>query len=210
MNTLILATGNAHKVEEFTAILAPLGWTVTALGALHPGFPEPEETAPDFLGNSRLKALAALALLPAGSAVVADDSGLEVPLLEGAPGVFSARYAERAGSGSGDAANRTELIRQLRAAGLRDGERTPAAFVCAVTLLRADGSALQALGRCEGSVGLDERGSQGFGYDCLFHPRLPDGSGSPLTFAQMGPEDKHALSHRGMALQELSRKLSQA
>lgn len=208
MQTLILATGNRHKVEEFSQILAPCGWHIRALGDVLPGFPEPEETAPDFVGNARLKALAARSLLPSDSIVVADDSGLEVASLGGEPGVYSARFAQRAGTGSGDADNRTELVRRLRATGLTEPNFAPAAFVCALSFL-APHREVQALGRCEGAVGLREQGDQGFGYDSLFHPQLADGSLSPLTFAQMTALDKHALSHRGKALEQLARRLSQ-
>jgi len=205
MNNLILATGNAHKVEEFTQIL--VDWNVLALGRLIPGFPEPEETAPDFLGNSRIKALAALSLLPQGSTVVADDSGLEVPLLNGEPGVYSARFAQRAGNGEGDAANRTELVRRLVAAGLSGNGRTPAAFACALTFLSPERE-IQVIGHCHGQVGLLEKGEHGFGYDALFYPTLRDGTESPLTFAQMTAQAKHELSHRGLALAKLAKALA--
>lgn len=205
MNNLILATGNAHKVEEFTQIL--VAWNVLALGRLIPGFPEPEETAPDFLGNSRIKALAALTLLPQGSTVVADDSGLEVPLLDGEPGVFSARFAQRAGNGEGDAANRNELLRRLAAAGITGNQRTPAAFACALTFLSPERE-IQVIGHCHGKVGLEEKGEHGFGYDALFYPTLEDGTDSPLTFAQMSAQAKHGLSHRGLALAKLAKALA--
>lgn len=208
MKTLILATGNRHKVEEFSQILVPCGWQVRALGEVLPGYPEPDETAPDFAGNSRLKALAARTLLPPDSIVVADDSGLEVEALQGEPGVHSARFAQRAGRGSGDASNRAELVRRLHGIGLTEADLSPAAFVCAVTFL-APQRQIQASGRCEGAVRLVEQGEHGFGYDSLFHPRLLDGTLSSLTFAEMPAQDKHALSHRGKALEELARILSQ-
>ena len=125
---LAVATGNAHKLQEFGEILGPAGFEVRSIRAWLPLVPEPDETEPDFPGNSALKARFALdslrtaALDPATLpfAVVADDSGLAVDLLNGEPGVFSARFAERAGHGSGDAANRTELVRRLRLLGLDD------------------------------------------------------------------------------------------
>ncbi|MEN9353387.1 MAG: hypothetical protein RL318_712 [Fibrobacterota bacterium] len=203
---MILATGNRHKLEEFQQILEPIGWNVLSLGALIPGFPEPEEIATDFLGNSRIKALSAQTLLPPGHAVVADDSGLEVPLLNGEPGVFSARFAQKAGHGDGDAANRSELIRRLKLAGLTEGELTPAAFVCAVTFHSPERE-LQVEARCFGLVGLKEQGEGGFGYDSLFFPLLANDTASPLSFAQMPSEAKHALSHRGKALEKLSEAL---
>jgi non-canonical purine NTP pyrophosphatase (RdgB/HAM1 family) len=207
MNAMILATGNRHKLEEFTQILTPAGWNVLSLGDLVPGFPEPEETAPDFLGNSRIKALSAMTLLPIGHTVIADDSGLEVALLAGEPGVYSARFAQRAGHGEGDAANRTELVLRLQDAGLAPGELTPAAFVCALTMISPE-KEIQVEGRCEGWVGLVAQGDHGFGYDPLFFPKLADQSASPVTFAQMPADEKHTLSHRGKALAKLARVLT--
>lgn len=206
---LALATGNAHKLQEFSEILAPAGWEVRGLKAWLPSIPEPEETEPDFQGNALLKARFALAKLEEAGvaslpdALAADDSGLSVDALGGAPGVVSARYAELAGRGTGDAANRLELVRNLSAIGVRE-ERFHAAFICAIAYLEiATGRFLTVEGKCRGEVGLVEHGDGGFGYDSLFRPILPDGSVSPQTFAQMSSAAKHGLSHRGNALQAL-------
>lgn len=207
--TIAVATGNAHKLREFAEILAPLGWTVRSIREWLPSVPEPEETEPDFPGNSALKARFALTALraapvaqPLPDAVVADDSGLSVDVLGGEPGVFSARFAERAGNGSGDAANRAELVRRLRAAGATE---SVAAFHCAIHWVPMDGAReLGVEGLCPGRVGLVERGCEGFGYDSLFRPILPDGSVSEGTFGELPSELKHALSHRGAALGKLA------
>lgn len=209
---LAVATGNAHKLQEFGEILGPAGFEVRSIRAWLPLVPEPDETEPDFPGNSALKARFALDSLRAAAldpatlpfAVVADDSGLAVDLLDGEPGVFSARFAERAGHGSGDAANRTELVRRLRLLGLDDAGHTDAAFVCAIHAIElGSGRQIGALGRCAGAVCLQERGTEGFGYDSLFRPILPDGSLSEGTFGELPSAIKHTLSHRGKALRDL-------
>ena len=208
---LALASGNRHKLQEFGEILEPLGWDVVSVREWIPDLPEPEETEPDFPGNARLKLHHALGLLAARGggrlpdAVAADDSGLSVDLLGGDPGVFSARFAERAGRGSGDAANRAELVRRLTESGMHRGDVAAAAFHCAIAV-RAPGSTggLDALGTCPGAVGLEERGDGGFGYDPLFFPTLEDGTLSDRTFAELPATSKHGLSHRGRALRALA------
>ncbi len=205
MQTVVIATGNAGKVAEFAHMFQPLHFGVKALGELIPGFPEPEETAPDFAGNAAIKARAARDLLPEGTWVIADDSGLSVDLLDGAPGVYSARFAARAGNGQGAADNRRELVRRLREKGLTGTETTPASFFCALHLIRPEGE-ISVLGRCPGAAGLVERGDHGFGYDSLFFP-LISGRLSSQTFAEIDAAAKDALSHRGRALTELVRRL---
>lgn len=211
---LAVATGNAHKLREFDEILSPLGWTVRSIRDWLPSVPEPDETEPDFPGNSALKARFALGELRAAAlegvlphAVVADDSGLAVDVLGGEPGVFSARFAERAGNGSGDAANRAELVRRLRGAGMTENDQTPAAFHCAIHWISLDGREIEVEGLCPGRVGLVERGNEGFGYDSLFRPVLLTGAVSEGTFGELPSETKHALSHRGAALRKLASKL---
>ncbi|HOX53447.1 MAG TPA: non-canonical purine NTP pyrophosphatase, partial [Fibrobacteria bacterium] len=138
LRILALATGNAHKLQEFSEILAPAGWQVRSLKEWLPAIPEPDETEPDFQGNALLKARFALEHLRQArleslpDALAADDSGLAVDALGGAPGVVSARYAELAGRGSGDAANRAELLRNLSGKG---SDRFDAGFVCAIAFL---------------------------------------------------------------------------
>jgi XTP/dITP diphosphohydrolase len=214
---LALASGNRHKLQEFQEILGPLGWNVVSIREWVPDLADPDETEPDFAGNARLKlshalsALGASPVRPLPQAVAADDSGLSVELLGGEPGVFSARFAERAGNGSGDADNRLELLRRLRAAGLAGTSLAPAAFVCAIAFRElGSGRDVDALDRCLGAVGLSEAGGGGFGYDPLFHPRLSDGTISVSTFAELPSETKHALSHRGLALRDLAHRLGGA
>ena len=191
MPALLLATRNAHKTIEVRAILAPAGWTVTDLSA-YPDWPEVEETGATFADNAALKALAASARLP-GVVVLADDSGLEVDALDGAPGVYSARYA---GPGADDAANRCQLLAELARVGVL--ERRPAArFHCHVTLAR-DGARVAGFdGTVEGTLVPVERGAGGFGYDPLF---VPEGFGE--TFGELTPEVKNRLSHRARALEQ--------
>ena len=209
---LAVATGNAHKLQEFQEILGPAGYEARSIREWLPSIPEPEETEPDFPGNSALKARFALEALRAAGldpaslpfAVVADDSGLAVDVLGGDPGVFSARFAERAGHGQGDAENRMELVRRLREAGVGEDEHVAAAFVCAIHWIECvTGRDIAALGSCNGVVVLQERGTEGFGYDSLFRPFLLDGSLSDGTFGELPSMLKHSLSHRGQALRDL-------
>jgi len=213
MKTMAVATGNKHKLQEFGEILAPMGWKVASIREWLPQVPEPEETEPDFEGNAALKCRFAVGVLrQAGlvslpDAVCADDSGLAVNVLGGAPGVYSARFAERAGHGSGDADNRQELVRRLKMAGLVAPSTTPAAFACAIHFQDLSvGTHHSALAWCEGRVGLEEKGNSGFGYDPLFYPLL-NGDVSDRTFAELPSETKHALSHRGKALRMLAARL---
>jgi len=189
---LVMATTNAHKLDEARAILAEVGIEVLA-----PPRPLPlvEEDAPSFAGNAAKKARAAAALL--GLPVLADDSGLVVDALSGAPGVWSARYA---GLGADDAANNALLVERLVALGVRD----PAArFVCHVVVARPDGGLLaEAEGRVEGVIRWPGVGAHGFGYDPLFH-HPPSGR----RLAELGPHAKNAVSHRGAALRALATRL---
>jgi len=214
---LALASGNKHKLQEFEEILGPAGWKVETIRRWVPDLADPDETESDFPGNAKLKLLHAAALLKASSerplpdALAADDSGLSVSVLGGSPGVFSARFAELAGSGSGDAANRRELLRRLSLAGLSGSDTTPASFACAIAFLHLETNRIvDAFAECEGRVGLREKGGGGFGYDPLFFPILPGRILSELTFAELPSAAKHALSHRGKALARLASALESA
>jgi len=211
---LALASGNTHKIQEFGEILAPIGWEVVSIRRWIPDLADPEETEPDFRGNARLKLeharehLRDSGVRPLPRALAADDSGLSVACLGGEPGVHSARFAARAGTGSGDAANRQELARRLRDAGILPGETTPAAFVCAIAFAEMEPDRLvEAMAACPGAVGLDERGQGGFGYDSMFFPVLSDNRLSDLTFSELPSATKHSLSHRGLALKALVARL---
>lgn len=193
MMTLYLATGNAHKAEEFAELLRGLPVEMKPAGELPGGMPEVEETGERFAENAALKARALAAMAPAGSWVLADDSGLCVDALGGAPGVHSARYA---GPGGDAAANTARLLREM--AGVEASRRT-ARFVCVLCLLPCGGGeAVYLEGRCEGRILEAARGNCGFGYDPVFCP-----AGESRSFAEMGEAEKHARSHRGAAVARL-------
>lgn len=197
LRTLVLATGNAHKVGELRHILArvieDLGIELVGQSEFPHVMPV-AETEVSFVGNATLKArsVAQATGLPA----LADDSGLSVDVLGGAPGIFSARWSgSRAGEGADragvDAANLELLLEQL--ADVPD-EHRGAAFQCAAVLVLPDGTHHEAMGQVRGRLLREPRGEGGFGYDPIFVPE-----GGELTTAQMSPEDKHAISHRGRA-----------
>ena len=197
--TIVVATGNAHKLTEIEAILSAVlpGTRFVAVGQLG-DFPDPEETGATFADNALIKARAAVA--ETGFAAVADDSGLVVDALDGEPGVYSARYA---GVHGDDAANNAKLLDKL--SGVPDAERT-ARFMSVVALVRPDGTQLLGTGACEGRIGHTPRGEHGFGYDPLFLPDSTPGT----TMAELAPEEKNAISHRFFALQDLSAQLTQS
>jgi XTP/dITP diphosphohydrolase len=189
---LVAATANPAKLAEIAAIL---GDRVELL-------PRPTdvadvvEDAPDLIGNARLKAVAIMRA--SGRAAVADDSGLEVDALGGAPGVRSARFA---GEHATDADNVVELLARL--VGVADRRARFRTIACVV---RADGSEVIAEGMCAGTISDAPRGDGGFGYDPVFVP--DDGDGR--TFAEMSAGEKHAISHRGRAFESLARELEDA
>ena len=188
--TLVAATGNPGKLAELERLLDGLGWEVVAQSAF--GVEPPPEDGLTFVENAIVKARHAAERT--GRPALADDSGIVVDALGGAPGVHSARYA---GTGGGDAANNEKLIRAL--AGLPEGERT-ARFECAVVWMRGprDPVPLIARGTWAGRVLNAPRGTNGFGYDPLF---LDPATG--CTAAELSPERKDARSHRGQALRAL-------
>ena len=188
--TLVAATGNRAKLAELERLLAGIGWEVVAQAAL--GVESPPEDGLTFVENAIIKARHAAERT--GRPALADDSGLVVDALGGAPGVRSARYA---GEGGDDAANNEKLVREL--AGVPPEERT-ARFECAVVWMRhpSDPVPIIARGTWEGRVLEAPRGTKGFGYDPLFLDPL-----SGLTAAELSPERKDALSHRGQALRAL-------
>lgn len=190
---LYLATGNPHKVEEFSRLFAEAGAAVEVCSAADVGgMPAVEETQKTFVGNARLKARALRQDAPTRDWVLADDSGLEVPALGGEPGVQSARYA---GNHATDADNRKKLLERLSG---KTGAEREAAFVCVLVLLGPDNVEKVFEGRCAGRIIDQEKGAGGFGYDPIF---VPDGREE--TFAEAAPEVKDRLSHRGRALRAL-------
>jgi XTP/dITP diphosphohydrolase len=185
MRRLLIATKNAHKTSEIRAMLG-VEWQVEDL-TTHPEVPAPEETGATFAENAAIKALAASGIFP--GIVLADDSGLEVDALGGAPGVISARYA---GANASDADNRAKLLRELREFPAK------ARFRCSMVLARG-GKALGTFdGKVEGVVIGGERGAGGFGYDSLFVPE-----GFSGTFGELPVETKNQLSHRARALEKV-------
>lgn len=195
--TVVVATGNAHKVTEIEAILAPVmpGTSFYALGELG-DFPEPVENGDSFTENAIIKAQAACG--QTGLPAVADDSGLVVDALSGEPGIMSARWA---GVHGDDARNNAKLMREME--GVSDEDRT-ARFHSSVVLIYPDGSVLTGEGDCEGMIGREPKGENGFGYDPLFWPAETPGR----TMAELEPAEKNAISHRGYALADLARQLS--
>ena len=194
--TVLVATNNAHKAAEIADALAFTGWTFITLkqaGLVS----DPEETGTTFAENARIKALAAHEL--SGMATLADDSGIAVDALDGAPGVFSARYA---GDHGDDTANNNLLVANLE--GLLFEERT-GRFVCALAFVDEDGTELAAEGKVEGRVGFAPRGENGFGYDPLFWPEEYDWK---CTFAEVPMAEKAIISHRGRALRALAEKIA--
>lgn len=194
MTRLVLASRNAGKLEELRALLAPLGWAPALLSEFSDG--AAEETAPSFVENAIAKARFAAAA--SGLPALADDSGLEVAALDGAPGVRSARYA---GEDADDAANNHRLLAALDSVPI---ERRAARFVCVVALLRhpEDPVPIIAQGFWRGRILDAPRGDGGFGYDPLFHVPERDCAAAELSAA-----DKRQLSHRGRALRALAERL---
>ena len=184
---LVLASHNAGKLAEFSALVEPLGVSLVSAGSL--GLAEPEETASDFVGNARLKAT--LAAKAAGLPALADDSGFCVAALGGAPGLYSARWA-------GPDRDFLFAMQRVQRECAADPDRR-AWFVCALCLAWPDGETASFLGRVEGRMVWPPRGDRGFGYDPMFAPL-----GGPLSYGEMAPEEKHATSHRARAMAQLA------
>ena len=182
---LVCASANPDKVVEIAAILHG----VVELLPRPREIPDVVEDADTLVGNARLKAAAICAAT--GMAAVADDTGLEVAALSGAPGVFAARYA---GEGCSYADNRQKLLRELGESADRS-----AIFRTCVVVCYPDGSELVVDGECPGSITDAERGARGFGYDAVF---APNGAGG-RTFGEMTDDEKNAISHRGRAFRNL-------
>lgn len=182
MPTVIVATGNPGKLEEMHTYLANLGWQL----ALKPPEIDVDETGTTFLENARLKA--SVVARATGQWAIADDSGLMVDALDGAPGLYSARYA------STDAKRIERLLKELK-----EVENRTAQFVCAIALAQPDGTiALETEGICPGEIAIAPRGEGGFGYDPVFYvPAVQQ------TFAEMSQADKDHISHRGVAFSQL-------
>ena len=183
---LVLASHNPGKLREIEALLRPHGVKVVSAAAL--GLPEPEEDAPDFVGNARIKALAAAAA--SGVPALADDSGFCVGALNGEPGIFSARWA-------GPAMDFKAAMKTVndRIGGWEDRR---AWFIAALCVAWPDGRTETFVGRVDGVGVWPPRGGRGFGYDPMFVP-----SGCQETFGEMEPGEKHAVSHRARAFAQV-------
>lgn len=187
MKKLVLASANQHKLQEIQSILKDFEFELVTMKAAGYGDDDIDESGTTFEENSLIKAMAVHNRLKV--AALADDSGLEVDYIGGAPGVYSARYA---GEPKSDEKNNEKLLAALK--GANDAERT-ARFVTVLTLVFENGDTLVARGTVEGKIGFEAKGENGFGYDPLFIvPELGK------TFAELTESEKNALSHRGNAL----------
>lgn len=184
LDELVIATHNAGKAREISALLRPYVRSFFTAGELN--LPEPEETGSSFAENAKIKALAAAK--SAGKPALADDSGLSVIALDGAPGIYSARWG---GETKDFALAMRRVYDELEA--LKATDRS-AAFVCALALAYPDGQCVTFEGQCEGDITWPPRGDKGFGYDPIFQP-----AGYSQSFAEMDSALKQALSHRGKA-----------
>ena len=194
---LIVASHNAGKAREIAALLRPLG--IEAVGAAALGLAEPEETGVTFGANAALKARAAAAA--SGEPALADDSGLVVPALDGAPGIYSARWA---GPGKDFRVAMDRIEAELAARGC-EPVGAEAYFVCALSLGWPDGHCETVEGRVDGTLAFPPRGRHGFGYDPIFVPE-----GHARAFGEMVPEEKQPLTHRARAFAQLAAALRPA
>lgn len=193
---IVAATQNKHKIEEISAITKPLSMEI--ISRQEAGVPDFEvvEDGDTFEENSEKKARAIMEAC--GQITIADDSGLMVDALGGAPGVYSARYA---GEDGNDAKNNVKLLAMMSDVPM---EQRTAKFVSVITMVYPDGETLVARGECRGHIIFEEKGDNGFGYDPLFVPE-----GFTKTFAELTGEEKNKISHRASALRELERLLKE-
>lgn len=196
---IALATTNRHKAREVAEILRPFGIEIDVPESL----PTVVETGITFEENAILKAASAAATL--GRPALAEDSGIVVEALDGAPGIYSARYA---GPGADDLANRTKLLDEIAKRRLVDPK---AAFVCAAVVVDPSGKVrFEATGRVEGVVRGPARGTHGFGYDPIFHHVSARHPAPGVRFSELSAEEKNEISHRGIALRALATQLRRA
>lgn len=193
---IVAATGNKHKIEEIESITKKFGMNVITKAEAGVGDLEVEETGTTFEENSLIKAEAIMKAT--GMPAIADDSGLEADALNGAPGIYSARFS---GEGATDESNNAKLLKLME--NIPDDERS-ARFVSVVTLCFPDGTVVAARGECPGTLRRSPRGDGGFGYDPLFVP-----VGYDKTYAEISAEEKNIISHRAKALGILRMKLKE-
>ena len=204
----LIATQNKHKKVEFERILAPLGIEIKTAGELGLQYPDVEETGTTFEENALLKARAGCLL--AGVPTLADDSGLCVDALDGAPGLYSARWSGDGETNGDDEANNDKLLRLLEESGVPDEQRT-AHYVAAVAAVFPDGREFVTRGECYGRIAHERHGSGGFGYDPLFlvstagtesNEQAAQGEFTQ-TFGEVPPAVKDSQSHRSRGLQNM-------
>jgi XTP/dITP diphosphohydrolase len=188
MKQLIVASGNAHKVEEFDGLLQASGFEVFS-AKICGGMPDVLEDGDTFGANARIKALALRAIAPKEAWIVSDDSGLEVDALGGAPGIYSARYA---GEDASDLRNLNKLLLELEK---QAAAKRSARFRCVLCLIDPSGREQFFDGACEGTIAKAPAGTKGFGYDPVFVPK-----GHRVSFAELGEATKSKLSHRALAV----------
>lgn len=194
MKKIIVASNNEHKIKEIKEILSGLPFQVISLREANINV-DVEETGTTFMENAYLKA-SEIFKMAQGHMVLADDSGLSVEFLDGAPGIFSARFAGEHGN---DKANNAKLLTLLE--GKSEKQRC-AKFICAMVLIVNENEVIKVQGEAEGVITDEFRGEEGFGYDPLFFVKKYN-----KTFAQMSFEEKNAISHRGNALDKLKKEL---
>lgn len=201
MSRIIAASRNKHKIIEIEAITKKFGMEVVSRDEAGLPKTEVEEDGTTFEENSLKKATSVLEMC--NEITIADDSGLAVDYLGGAPGIYSARYSEDVDPDAEDRdeANNRKLLKALE--GVPFEGRT-AKYVCVITMVFPDGETLVARGECKGHIGFEEIGDKGFGYDPLFYPE-----GSEITYAQYEPEEKNKNSHRAKALVRLEEMLKE-
>lgn len=194
MQKLVLATGNLGKVREMQDVLAEWNFDVQPQSEFN--VPEADETGLSFIENAILKAHNAAK--HTGLPAIADDSGLAVDALGGAPGLYSARYSADETNSPTDATNNAKLLRAL--ADVTNFDKRSAQFICVIAYVRhaTDPTPIIAMGQWRGHILLEPRGDNGFGYDPLFQV-----AGRDITSAELAPEEKKKLSHRGQALAQL-------
>lgn len=190
LEQLIIASQNEGKIKEFRTLFQSLNIEVLSLNDVFTSIPEVVEDGDTFEANARKKAETILELVH--RPVIADDSGLVIDALEGRPGVYSARYA---GEPSDDRRNYEKVLKEME--GIPQ-EKRGARFVAVLALARPNEKTEFFHGTCEGSIAFEAKGSHGFGYDPIFLPQ-----GESRTMAELSEEEKHAISHRGMALRKL-------
>lgn len=199
----LIATSNQHKKLEFERILSPLGVEIKTAKELGITLPEVEETGSTFEENAFLKAESGCKV--SGYPTLSDDSGLCIDFLDGAPGIYSARYSAKNGENADDKENNRKVLSELSGVPL---EKRTAHYVCAVACVFPDGREFVVRGECHGFIGFEERGENGFGYDPMFLVNVECGAnpGDPpgyKTFGETSPADKDKVSHRSKALHKM-------